>query len=478
VNLGPPRLALVGTDAVLLEDWARQLRPRYQVVIFETFEPILRRHEVEPFAAVVLDIDVDLGSDTALDGFDPTALLRRLRRAHPSVPTIVVSAVATPDAIMVAMRHGAVDFVRKPPAGTDGLARAVEEAVARAQVVSPPVEPPPAAVDMLFGESPTMHNVRRLIARFAGSTLPVMILGRSGTGKELAARALHAASPRARSPFVAINCAGLTETLIDSELFGHERGAFTGAQTSHKGLFDSADGGTLFLDEIGDVPPQTQVRLLRALQEGEVRPVGATKLHHVDVRIISATNVEIMEAVAAKRFRQDLYYRLSPIKIELPPLHARGADVVLLAERLLTQSAAQARRRVPRLSSGVIDALLHYEWPGNVRELKSAMEYALSLARGETIDIEDLPPSVTGDPRWRTTTFALPEANGEAPAPNYAQERRQWLAEFDRRYFEQLLRYTKGNLSEASRHSGVDRSNLRRMLKDIGLDAADFRQQR
>ncbi len=309
-----------------------------------------------------------------------------------------------------------------------------------------------------------------------GSNLPVLILGKSGTGKELAARALHAVSPRASAAFVAINCAGLSEALIDSELFGHERGAFTGAQTSHKGLFDAADGGTLFLDEIGDMPPQTQVRLLRTLQEGEVRPVGANRTHHVDVRVLSATNADMDRAVAGGQFRQDLFFRLGPIKIELPTLRARGRDIALLAERLLATSAAQARRRTPRLSQPVIDALMRYDWPGNVRELKSALEYALSLARGETIEMEDLPPGISGHAEPVAAGGAGEEIDPEVPAPNYMQERRQLLASFDRRYFAQLLRHTGGNVSEASRHSGVDRANLRRILKELGLDPTDFRQ--
>jgi DNA-binding NtrC family response regulator len=326
----------------------------------------------------------------------------------------------------------------------------------------------------LLGENPSMQRVRSLIDRFAASDLPVLILGESGTGKELAARALHASSPRSSRPFVAINCASLSETLIDSELFGYERGAFTGAQTRHEGLFDSADGGTLFLDEIGDVPLHTQVRLLRTLQEGEVRPVGATKCHHVDVRVISATNIEMKRAIADKSFRLDLYYRLSPIKIELPPLRERGRDVLLLAEELLAASAERARRRAPQLSPGVVDALLGYGWPGNVRELKSTLEYALSLSRGPSIEIEDLPPAVA-DHQAHRMVHAV-SAGNEPPPTCYLKNRKQWLADFDRRYFEQLLRYTHGNLSEASRHSGVDRSNLRRILKEIGLEADGFRQ--
>jgi len=467
-----PRIALIGEDAIVLDGWANQLRRRYEVRIFEVPERALHRLEVEPFDVFVLDMD--FRDEKAL------GILRRLRRAQPATEAIVVSEVATPEAVVSVMRLGASDFLSRP-LPSDALTRRIDDAVARAEIAAPLDDRPGAAAAMLHGESPVMCQVRKLIDRFASSSLPVLILGHSGTGKELAARALHLQSARAAGPFVAVNCAGLTDSLIDSELFGHERGAFTGAQSKRKGLFDSADGGTLFLDEIGDVPLATQVRLLRALQEGEVRPVGATESHRVDVRVISATNIDMKRAVADGRFREDLYYRLCPIKIELPTLRARGRDVLLLAQKLLACSAAQARRRAPQLSKSVSEALLGYDWPGNVRELKSALEYALSLARGETIEIEDLPPSITGDPRRRSDSFvpvpalALAAVPAEVPAPNYAQERRRCMEDFDRKYFDKLLRHAKGNLSEAARHSGVDRSNLRRVLKDLGLDPAEFK---
>jgi two-component system response regulator HydG len=463
-----PRVALVGIDAATYGEWIDCLRQRCLVSLFEEPELSLRRLETESFEVVVLASGADDGE---------LALLRRLRHLQPAAELIVVSRIDRVEVAVTAMRHGASDVICWPLPSVAELTRRIDDAVARALPVAPSGSTTgsgAAAAGLLDGESPEMQHVRKLIARFAGSPLPVMILGRSGTGKELAARALHAASPRAERPFVAINCAGLSESLVDSELFGHERGAFTGAQTSHKGLFDSADGGTLFLDEIGDVAPQTQVRLLRALQEGEVRPVGASRNHHVDVRVISATNADLKQAIAAGRFRQDLYFRLSPIKLEMPPLRARGRDVILLAEKLVAIGAAQARRRTPRFSKAVLDALLAYDWPGNVRELKSAVEYALSLSRGDTIEIEDLPPSIGDDERCRGEGFAAMPATG-LPAPHYMQERRKRLAEFDRRYFEQLLRGTKGNLSEAARHSGVDRSNLRRILKEIGIDATRFR---
>jgi DNA-binding NtrC family response regulator len=457
-----PRIALIGADRRLLEVWVGDLQRPCDILLLDEPDRAVRRAEGERFDILVVDLDFDTG--------DGLGLLGRLRRARPTAETVVVSDAVPAELIVRAMRLGASDFLCKPlPSGE--LARRLADVLARVERADPR---PTSAVEMLHGESPAIQHVRKLIIRLADSNLPVLLLGPSGTGKELAARALHATSSRASAEFVAINCAGLSEALIDSELFGHERGAFTGAQTSHRGLFDHADGGTLFLDEIGDMPPQTQVRLLRALQEGEVRPVGATRAHHVDVRVISATNVDLTKAVAAGRFRQDLYFRLGPIKLELPTLRTRGRDIEILAHRLLADSAALARRRPPRLSDEVTQALLRYPWPGNVRELKSAIEYALSLARGDTIEMEDLPPSVGGATHVDTSMTPDPP-DADLPGPNYMQERRQLLADFDRRYFERLLRHTRGNLSEAARRSGVDRSNLRRVLKDIGLDPLEFR---
>jgi len=461
-----PRIALVNADAFLLKKWADYLASRYDVRAIESPTHAHRCFESERFDVVILDLDIH--------DRDGLWLLKDLRRSQPASEAIIVSDLTTADVVVSAMRHGASDFLCKPIESMESLGHRVEEALARVRTVRPRAPAAPVAFDcMLHGDSPSMQRVRTLIARFATSDLPVMLLGASGTGKEVAARALHASSGRADKPFVAINCAGLSESLIDSELFGYERGAFTGANAPHKGLFDTADGGTLFLDEIGDVPPHTQVRLLRTLQEGEVRPVGANRCHHVDVRVISATNIEMKRAIEEEKFRLDLYFRLSPIKIELPPLRERGRDVLVLAEKLITACAERARRRVPTLSASVCNALLSYEWPGNVRELKSAVEYALSLSRSEVIEIEDLPPSVADQHHTRLIDSVAEPS--EAPPPEYMKNRKQWQAEFDRRYFEQLLRYTHGNLSEASRYSGVDRSNLRRILKDIGLDACGFR---
>jgi two-component system response regulator HydG len=280
---------------------------------------------------------------------------------------------------------------------------------------------------------------------------------------------LHAGGSRRDRPFIAVNCGAIADTLIESELFGHERGAFTGAHARHTGLFDAADGGVLFLDEIGDMPPQTQVRLLRVLQEGEVRPVGATQSHTVDVRVIAATNVDFKRAMRDGKFREDLYYRLSPLRIDLPALRDRLEDIPVIARRLLERHSARAGREGLTFSESAMAALTAYPWPGNVRELSNAIEFALTLSSGAVIDAEQLPSYVPASRREApapvaTTAQAL--INTEVP---YSQARADTLRDFERGYLEELMRVTDGNLSAAARRSGIDRSNLRRMLRQHNI---------
>jgi two-component system response regulator HydG len=325
----------------------------------------------------------------------------------------------------------------------------------------------------LVGESRSLGKVRSLISQIADSTAPVLICGESGTGKELAARAIHRQSPRADRPFVAVNCAAMAETLIDSELFGHERGAFTGATASHKGLFEAADGGVLFLDEIGDVPMQTQVRLLRVLQEGEVRLVGSTRSRIVDVRVVAATNVNLERAMREGRFREDLYYRISTFRIDIPPLRERREDVPLIAQHLLNAFSRRTGASIAGFADEAMSALVAYNWPGNVRELSNAIEHATTLCQDEIIELGLLPSFVSSGPR--RPRAARDDAYGSASDVAYATARSRLLEDFERRYLNDLLTSTQGNLSEASRRSGIDRSNLRRMLRRHAIDARSFR---
>jgi two-component system response regulator HydG len=319
-----------------------------------------------------------------------------------------------------------------------------------------------------------MERVRALIEHFANSASATLITGESGTGKELVARALHAGGARKNRPFIAVNCGAIAEALIDSELFGHERGAFTGAHARHAGLFDAADGGVLFLDEIGDMPTGTQVRLLRILQEGEVRPVGATQSHTVDVRVIAATNVDLKRAMREGKFREDLYYRLSPLRIDLPALRDRLEDIPHIARRLLDRHGRRIGRAGVSFSDAAMAALTAYPWPGNVREVQNAIEFALTLSKGDVIEAHHLPSYVpsgqegggSGASSARAPAKTTRDVSLDVP---YSEARAEVLREFDRAYLEELMQATDGNLSAASRRSGIDRSNLRRMLRQLGL---------
>jgi len=349
------------------------------------------------------------------------------------------------------VRAGAFDYISKP-FNIGEVKATVERALNRS--AEPPATPVadtthPAGI---IGRSAGMLTVYKQIAYAADSWAPVLITGESGTGKELIARAIHRHSRRASRPFVAVNCGALVETLLESELFGHVRGSFTGAVSDHKGVFEQAHGGSVFLDEIGDTTPALQVKLLRVLQEAEVRPVGSTRTVRVDARVIAATNVDLDRAVAEHRFRQDLYYRLSVIVIHLPPLRDRRGDIPLLIDQFLRASSVRSGRNVA-ISPGAVNALVNYEWPGNVRELENTIERLVVFSRGE-IDVGDLPAAVVAAPTLREQLFdGLPT-----------------LDELERRYLLHVLQEVGGNRSRAAETLGIDRRTLYRMAERFGID--------
>jgi DNA-binding NtrC family response regulator len=300
-----------------------------------------------------------------------------------------------------------------------------------------------------------MLTVYKQIAHASDSAAPVLISGESGTGKELVARAIHAHSPRAGRAFVALNCGAVTETLLESELFGHVRGAFTGATADRKGVFEQAHGGTVFLDEIGDTPLAMQVKLLRVLQDGEIRPVGGSRAIHADARIVAATNIDINRAVADQRFREDLYYRLSVITIHLPPLRERRDDIPLLIDQFVANAGARAGR-VVTMSPEAKAALSGYRWPGNVRELENTIERLVVFCRGR-INVEDLPPAIVAAPPLQDRLFQ------DLPA----------LDELERRYLLHVLDAMGGNRSRAAEVLGIDRRTLYRMAERFGIPLKD-----
>jgi DNA-binding NtrC family response regulator len=402
----------------------------------------------EAFDVVISDINLN-ARESGLD------VLQAARRRNPHCQVVLISGFGTLETAIEAVRAGAFDYISKP-FNIAQVKSVVERALAQAAVrVEPPAAHPAREVPAgLIGRTAAMLEVYKQIAHAADAMAPVLVIGESGTGKELVARAIHDHGPRASKPFVAVNCGAITETLLESELFGHTRGSFTGAVADAKGLFEQATGGTILLDEIGETSPALQVKLLRTLEESEVRPVGANRPVKIDVRVVAATNVELERAVEAGRFRQDLYYRLSVVVIQVPPLRERRADIPLLIEAFLRNACARAGRD-RRLSTAAADALRNHAWPGNVRELENTIERLVLFSPGTVIDIADLPPGMGG----RT-------ANVE----DQIFEGLPRLEEVERRYVVHVLDAVKGNRTKAAEVMGIDRRTLYRMAERYGID--------
>jgi two-component system response regulator HydG len=463
------RIAAVDDDPSFLRLWERLLSAEHDVHTFLDPQAACDAFEREDFDLLLVDME--------MPNLDGLAVLGALKHAQPAAEAIMVTGRATFDLVVQAMRAGAYDFLAKPLENLEVVLHRVEGALERRRLRRANLELErqvgalrPSA--KLRGESRAIRQIRALIEQIADAPAPVLVTGETGTGKELVARALHASGRRHAAPFVPVNCSAIPDTLVDSELFGHEKGAFTGAHAQHRGLFEAAHGGVLFLDEIGDVPPATQVRLLRALQEGEIRPVGATRARTVDVRVVCATNVDLEKAIDAGRFRSDLFYRISTFRIEIPPLRARKEDLAPIAQALLEQAAARAGKAVVGFSAGALEALAAHDWPGNVRELGNVIEHAVTLATGSQVDAQDLPAAV-GARSARRKRGPAPVPQMELGEPvRFSDARQRLLSDFEERYLRQLVADTGGNLSEASRRSGIDRPNLRRMLKRLGIEYA------
>jgi DNA-binding NtrC family response regulator len=431
--------------------------------------------------------------DVMMPGIGGLELLSRVKAIAAPLEVILMTAFADVESAVMAMKAGAYHFLTKPFHSNDAVVHAVLKAAEHRRLLDRTRQLEQVLLSKerfgeIIGDSRGMLDVYRRIEGVAPTSSTVLILGESGTGKELAARAIHQQSPRAKKSFVAVNCGAIPKELVESELFGHVRGAFTGAQTSRAGLFETADGGTILLDEVGDLPLAAQVKLLRVLQEGEIKRVGADEPRTVDVRVLAATNVDLMSKIHAGQFRRDLYYRLNVIAVELPPLRERGDDVLLLANHYLQKFARSMQRELKRLGPDAILALRSYDWPGNVRELEHAIEHAVVLAQRDVISAADLPFSRStavlrdtapqgpgpGLSRGRERVDGFSGAQGRGSSPSffeelaglpYAEAKRRVVASFDETYTTELLRRAGGNMSEASRLAGLDRSNFRRLLK-------------
>ncbi len=466
----PVRVLVVDDEPALLKALEALLRKKgYEVVALDNPIAATQQLAQEDFDVALLDIKMP-----QLSGLE---LLTAVKHRRPEVEVIIMTGHATVETALQAVKAGAYDYLTKPFDDVELVARAVAKAAERKQLFdrnrqleNQLREREGVAVgDGLVGNSGPMRDVQRMIDAVAYSAATVLINGESGTGKELVARALHAKSPRRNHPFVALNCGALTETLLESELFGHMKGAFTGAQRDQKGLFDAADGGTIFLDEIGDIPLSTQVRLLRVLQEGEIKRVGSADSVKVDVRVIAATHRDLPKLVKNGKFREDLFYRLNVIAIPLPSLRDRIEDVPLLAHHFLRRYAERLAKRVRTLSPEAIELLCGYRWPGNVRELENAIERAVVLCRGESVTPVDLPPAVTG----RTAPLVRESPAGDDAAwlaQSYAAAKEAALRRFEKSYVEALMKACDNNISAAARKAGMDRSNFKRVLRKYRTD--------
>ena len=446
-------ILIVDDDQSMAETLAKAMVRRGFVVTWKTSAAdALTLLEQQDFDVVVTDLHME-----GMDGF---AFCERVVSNRPDVPVVMITAFGSLDSAVAAIRVGAYDFITKP-FDVDilrlTLARAVQHRALRAEV-----KRLRAAVsegrgtDHMIGASAPIQKVKDLIDRVSEAEATLLITGESGTGKELVAQAVHRRSRNSTGPFVAINCAAMPETLLESELFGHVKGAFTDARAPRQGLFLKANGGTLFLDEIGEMPLGMQPKLLRALQEKTVRPVGGDREIPYEARIITASNRDLETEVEERRFREDLFYRINVVRINVPPLRVRGNDVLFLAQHFVKQYSSQTDKRVIGLSTSVAEKLMGYSWPGNVRELQNCIERAVTFTRFDELTVDDLPEKVRD---YKSSDLSIPGVSAHEMLT---------MDEVERRYILRILKQLDGNKTLAAELLGLDRRTLYRKLERWG----------
>jgi two-component system response regulator HydG len=454
----PGRLLIVDDDQAACEFLESILRRNHRVSWRTSAHDALELAGDQDFDVILTDLNM-----TDLGGLD---LCERIVGMRPDIPVIVVTGYGSMEAAIGAIRAGAYDFVTKPvDANVIGLTvdralrhRRLQEEVKRLRkaVASP------QGFDTIIGRSPAMRRVFDLITRVSDTDATVLITGESGTGKELVAKAVHSQSNRREGPFLAVNCAAMPPALLESELFGHVRGAFTDAKTARIGLFAEATGGTIFLDEIGELPLEMQPKLLRALQERKVRPVGGNHEVPFDARIVAATNRDLETEVFEKRFREDLFYRINVVALEVPPLRERGGDILLLAQSFASRAAARAGKEVKGIATATAEKLSSYDWPGNVRELENCLERAVALMRFDSVMVDDLPEKIRN---YQADRFVL---SADDPSELVT------AAELERRYMQRVLALVNGNKSRAAKILGFNRRTLyRKMGRTAGKTTPD-----
>lgn len=413
--------------------------------------------------------------DIKIPGYTGIQILEYIKRSSIATEVIMITGVGTIESTVHAMKEGAYNYLTKPFEDIEKVAVLIQKAMERYHLMMQIKKLEHQSADRctyyegIIGRSRKMAEVFSIIDSIARTSSTILVTGESGTGKEMVARAIHNRSARKGKSFVVINCAAIPEQLLESELFGHKRGSFTGAIADKNGLFDEADGGTVFLDEIGEVPPSIQVKLLRVLQEGEVRAVGDVNSHRVDVRVLAATNQDLVQLVKEGRFREDLYYRLNVISVMLPPLRDRSDDIPILAYHFLEKYSAKVGKKVDKIAIDTLQALQSYSWVGNVRELENVIERAVVLAASDTITARDLPVRILGE-----SFYLLEDGGGDLTQFSYREAKDRMIISFNRAYLKSLLKMASGNISFASEKAGMDRSNFKKLLKKYGIDAADI----
>ncbi len=418
-------------------------------------------------------------TDIRMPKLDGLQLLDWIREKDKKIPVIMITAFADVDSAVRAMKKGAYDYVKKPidlEELTQIIGKVFRMKILEEENIYLKNELSRKSGMLIVGESAEFKKVMELIARVAKTKSTVLIVGETGTGKELVANAIHYNSPRKNSPFVVVNCAALPENLLESEFFGHVKGAFTGAYEDKKGKFEVANSGTLFLDEIGAIPINLQSKLLRAIENQQFELVGSTKTVSCDVRIIAATNVDLKKAIEKSEFREDLYYRLNVFPISLPALRQRVKDIPYLVEHFIKMYSIELKKNIKGIEKQALDILMSYSWPGNVRELENIMERAMVLCEKDILTSDLFKMLENKDIGRNFRTKFSDEFTAYQDGVNYSESKKKFLSSFDKNFILKILKEAKGNITKTSHVSGIDRKNLYRKIKNLKIDPKQFKE--
>lgn len=451
------KILVVDDEPDVLRLFRRMLKPEgFFVEGVNSGEAAIERIKKNNFDLVITDLK--------MPGMDGIEVLKTVKKIVPNLNVIVITAYGSIETAVEAMKEGAFDYITKP-FHTDEILVTINKALEMNRILKENIYlhqelEKKYRFDKIIGNSRKMQEVYSIISKIAPTNATVLIYGESGTGKELVAQAIHYNSLRKKKKFLPINCGALPDNLLESELFGHIKGSFTGAIKDKKGLFEIADGGTLFLDDVGDVSPALQSRLLRVLQEGEIQPVGETKSIKVDVRIVAATNKDLKKMIAEDKFREDLYYRLNVISISLPPLSERKDDIPLLVNHFIQKFAAELKKDIKTVMPKVIEVLMAYSWPGNVRELENIIERAVTLSDKGVIELKDIYLEAQIEPE--SVESALLRLS-------YKEAKEKIVESFTKKYLENLLLKHKGNITHAAKEAKIERQSLQKIVKRYGI---------